>query len=124
MGADVAGDDANAVTSTVYARAVFTVPEGRNNTLFRFEFADHADERPHPPFQIIFREGAGADQPGALASRAVTTPYFDAGTLHIVGSAMGLNAGQVYTVIVRDAQGGHDAAYAPQTYRVTSVSAA
>jgi|688.fasta_scaffold435593_2 hypothetical protein len=125
-------DDDGAATGTVYARAVFTVPLARNNTLFCIEFADHANERPHPHFRVIFRQ---ANEAGTLASRAAAQPFLgNDGKLVIIGTAAGLSPGTAYTLIVRDARADdHDGndeddvravAYAPQTYRVVSVSVA
>ena len=129
-------DDQGAATPHVYARALFTVPLGRNNTMFRIEFANHASEKPHPPFRVIFRHGA--DDAGMLASRAVTVPFRSTeGKIQIMGTATGLQPGQAYTLIVRDVAGDADQdgdqhadhradqdAYDPRTYQVTSVSVA
>ena len=119
-------DDSGAATRRVYALAVFTVPSGRNSTLFRIEFAGHAAEKPHPPFRVIVRQGARVDDSGPLASRAATVPVCDGdGKVLVIGSATGLEPGQVYTLVVRDVHVPEGAgAYDPQTYHVTSVSVA
>ena len=118
-------DDLGTATARVYARALFTAPLGRNNTMFRIEFANHASEHSHPFFRVIFRYGACANDSGPLASRAMTTPFWDAqGDLVIVGTATGLQPGQVYTLILRDVAHNDEATYDPQTYQVTGVSIA